>query len=199
MSLRATCFFFAFTLDLSVLAVVAAALLVPLLALRLVVPPVLAEVLPLNESEPLREEVSLSLTGLGLSVAVPLPLDGIPLELIGVEGADAVLDGAAVVDPFSAVLPRVLDETLGAAPGWPSFEPVPPFAVVDADGSADGAVVVGAVVDGALYVELLVCDAESAVAAFLFLFMSPMASAEALPSTRIEEKNTGASLRIESS
>jgi hypothetical protein len=53
--------------------------------------------------------------------------------------------------------------------------------------------------DGALYVELLVCEVVSAVGDFLLLFMSSSARAEALPRRMTEEKNTGASLRMRSS
>jgi hypothetical protein len=49
---------------------------------------------------------------------------------------------------------------------------------------------------GALEVELFVCEVVSVLDDFLFLFMSPSASADALPSRMTEEKNTGASLRI---
>jgi hypothetical protein len=45
----------------------------------------------------------------------------------------------------------------------------------------------------------LVCEVVSVDGDFLFLFMSPSASAEALPSRMMDEKNTGASLRMRSS
>jgi hypothetical protein len=155
-------------------------------------------VLPLYESEPLRDDVLLSLVGLGLSAAVPSPLEGEPLAAAGLDEGEDVPEGAEVA-PLSEVLLRVLDETPEAAPGMPSFAPVPPLAVVEVDVTEDGALVDEGLVDGALYVELLVCEVESEAVDFLFLFMSPMASAEALPSTMMEEKKTGASLRIGSS
>lgn len=161
MSLLATWLFLLLTFDLSPVPVM----------------PVPAVVLPLYDE--LREDLSLSLIGLGLSMAVPLPLEGRELPLpIEVEGMVAVLLPMVV-------LPVVLDVTEGAAPGRPSFAPVPPVALADVEGTDDGA--------------LVVCGVESMLGDFLFLFMSPMASADALPSRMTVEKNTGAILRMRNS
>lgn len=94
MSLRATCFLLAFTLDLSVLAAVEPAAAPLVVALMPVAP------LPLYASAPLRDDVLLSLIGLGLSAVVPLPLETEPLAL---RDADRVVVVVAEVEPLSVV------------------------------------------------------------------------------------------------
>jgi hypothetical protein len=133
--------------------------------------PLVEEEEPLPDRLPEDEEPLLPLVDeLPLSEPLLLMLDGELDEVVPVP--------AEPLEPLMPVLPL---EPLLLEPPLAPVDPLLPL------------------VDGELYVELFVCELVSADGDFLFLFMSPRASAEALPSRMTVEKNTGASLRIRSS